>query len=235
MTVRIATMSQRRSVVANRHHRALRAIVIPMDFPANVPQRVPSQPARPPVRQHVGAQLLVEANRRSVPVEHVPVHAAAAARDGQARQVAQQRLANPRPTCVRLDVEVLEEQARPPEKRREVVEEQREAHRGAVELRDHHFGGWMRAEQLLGQQRLGGHDLMLELLVRGQFADETEDDRHIGSGGGAQRERGHLDKDTGRQSPRRGADLDRSRAPSRRSSSVELVTIEGGHWCVIRS
>ena len=53
--------------------------------------------------------------------------------------------------------------------------EEREAHRDAVHLGDDHFSRRTLAEQLLGQQRFGSHHLVVELLVRGQLADESED------------------------------------------------------------
>ena len=161
----------RTSRTCSRHRAPFASII-----PGQRPQRLPRHPARPPVRQHVGAQLLVEADRRRVPVEHVPVHAAAAARDGQARPGGAAAPCQSPTRARAAGRRGLRGTARASEKRREVVEEQREAHRGAVHLRDDHFGRRTRAEQLLGQQRLGGHDLVLELLVRGQLADEPEDE-----------------------------------------------------------
>src|SRR5499427_3714357 len=77
----------------------------------------------------LGAEFLVEADRRLVPVEHRPLEAAAAALDGESGQMHEQCLAVAAPAELRHDEEILEVQARPGEERRVVVEEEREARR----------------------------------------------------------------------------------------------------------
>src|SRR5207247_6320278 len=66
-----------------------------------------------PIRDGVlGALPAVEVDRELVPVEHVPVHAVASALERQAGHLAKQRPARPGPSRGRLDVELLEPEAR---------------------------------------------------------------------------------------------------------------------------
>ncbi len=83
-------------------------------------------------RAAVRAERPVEVDRRLVPVEHRPLETSAAAAHRELREMQHQRLAMAAAACGRLDEQVLEIQAAPRQKGREVVEIEREADRVLV-------------------------------------------------------------------------------------------------------
>src|SRR5690606_38040242 len=117
----------------------------------------------------------VEADRRRVPVKHPPLEPRAAALDRDPRKLGEKRLAESEPARLGPNEEVLEVDPWPTLEGREVVKEQRKAHRRAIDLSDQHFGVRARAEQLLAERGLVEADLVRELLVLGQRADQLGD------------------------------------------------------------
>ena len=71
--------------------------------------------------------------------------------------------------------QILEVEAGLGEERRVALEEQREPDRRAGELGDQDLGGGAHAEQRRAQRGLVGDDLVRQLLVLGELADEAED------------------------------------------------------------
>ena len=65
------------------------------------------------------------------------------------------------------------------------MEEQREADRLARRFRDHRLGGGRVAEQRGGEHGLGRVDRVGLALEGGEVADEAQDRRDVGGGGGA--------------------------------------------------
>src|SRR5919108_5967153 len=90
---------------------------------------VTCQAAEAPLIEHMCAHALVERNRRLVPVEHGPLHAAAVPALGDRRDVGEQLFADSAAPPLRDDEQIFEIQTVPAEERREIVEEEREANR----------------------------------------------------------------------------------------------------------
>ena len=70
------------------------------------------------------------------------------------------------------------------------MEEQRETGGGAVDFGDQHLGARAFAEQLRGEPRLVGDNLMRQLFVFAQLADEGEDQPGVGGDGRADGDNG---------------------------------------------
>jgi len=92
-------------------------------------QRIAGDAEDPPRVHLLRAELLVEADRRLVPVEDRPLEPPAAALDGERREMLQQRLAIAATAILGRDEEILEVEAGLAEKRRVVLKEEREAGR----------------------------------------------------------------------------------------------------------
>ena len=88
----------------------------------------------------------------------------------------------------RADEEILEIDAVPAAKGREAVEPEREARWLALPFGDVAEDARVRPEQRRGDHRLRGVDLVREPLVLRELADEGEDERGVGRGGGADAE-----------------------------------------------
>jgi hypothetical protein len=71
-------------------------------------QRLAGDAHGAPVRQHLCAHLLVEADGRCVPLEHVPLQARAALGDRDGGYASEQRLADPLSAHLRTDVKVFD-------------------------------------------------------------------------------------------------------------------------------
>src|SRR6266545_3945965 len=90
-------------------------------------QRLPRHASEDPVATEPGAERFVELDRRRVPVEHGPLHAAAAALAGQGGQRSEQGPARAAAALVGPDEEILEVERGTGEERRVRVEVQGEA------------------------------------------------------------------------------------------------------------
>ncbi len=155
-------------------------------------ERVAGEAADLPCRHAARAERFVEVDGGLVPVEDAPLHAAAAAGVGNLREVEQQGFAETAAAEFRADEEVLEIESGCGEKGGVVEEIQREARGRAVrEGQDAVCGrrGAVRREERGGELGLGGDDIAAELLVVGEGADEIEDERDVGAGGGAKSRR----------------------------------------------
>ena len=137
------------------------------------------QPTELPLLHHARAHALVEAQRRLVPIEHRPLHAPASALNSKPGEVNQQPLSDAAPAPFRLDEQILEIETWPSEKRREVVEEQREPGDGRVDVREDHFGGGTLAEEPLPQSVFRRDDLVRQALVFAEPANQLQDDWHV--------------------------------------------------------
>ena len=148
---------------------------------------------RPLVHAH-RAQLAVKRDRVRVPVEHRPFEPRAPALDRDARQIAEQRLADAMPAGLGRDVEVLQIQPAPPGPGAETVKEQRKAERHPVALGNHRLRGRSRqsttlvgsrdrarSEQRVVEQRLARLHRVGLALERGELAHEAKHRRHVGA------------------------------------------------------
>src|SRR5437667_8390644 len=142
-------------------------------------ERITGQPVHRPLGVRFGAELLVEADRVDVPVEHRPLHAAAVALHGDLREVDEQRSAESLAAVGLEHIEVLEVEPGLGEESRVVVKEEREPDRRAVLFGEQCLCIWTRSEHADAQLVLGHRDLVLELFVLGQRADERRHGRHI--------------------------------------------------------
>src|SRR4051812_49167667 len=148
-------------------------------FSGKRPERLTREAVHGPLVVRRRAQPLVEADRVLVPVEHRPLEPAAVALDGDLCQLLQEVAADADATVFRLDEQVLEVDAGLGEERREVVKEQREPDRLAVELCDQGLGVGPLAEERVAQLLLVGDHHVLELLVLRERLDEVDDQRHV--------------------------------------------------------
>ena len=108
--------------------------------PPRVPRerckRLAAQAADGPVVHHLGAERLVESDRRRIPVEHRPFEARLALLDAALRQLRHQRLADAAAAECRPHEQILEIDAVPAAERREIEKPDREARRLAVPFGD---------------------------------------------------------------------------------------------------
>src|SRR5581483_8223456 len=130
------------------------------------------QPVDGPAVDGFRAELAVEADRRLVPVEHGPLDASATAFEREPRELGQERTAVSAPAALGLHEEVFEVDAGPAEERREVVEEQREAGRVVLVGGDENLRVRTGAEEVLAQRAFVEHDVIRQLLVLGEAANE---------------------------------------------------------------
>src|SRR5262249_11910495 len=104
-----------------------------------------------PLRERLGAELLVESDRRRIPVERRPLESDAAPLDREAGQAPQQRRADPAAPVRLVDVQVLQVDAVPSSPGEILLVEEREADRRGVALREQALEGWLRRRHLLPQ------------------------------------------------------------------------------------
>src|SRR5207245_6529375 len=90
-----------------------------------------------PVGVRARSEALIESDRVAVPIEHRPLETAATAVHRKPSEVLQQGSADAAAPLLGDHEQVLYVDSRPAEKRREVVEEQREAHRSVLVHRKH--------------------------------------------------------------------------------------------------
>ena len=144
------------------------------------------QPADLPFAFSLRADRLVEFDRGLIPVEHGPLHPAAAALVCHAGEVQQERLPNAATTQIRLHVQVFEVEARLREKGGVGGEENREAGGRLIDKGEPAFRGRL---AISGEQRgpqflLRRFNLVQQLFVFCESTDESEDKRDIVGGGG---------------------------------------------------
>src|SRR5688572_9895211 len=114
-------------------------------------ERLAFQPLHDPVAHRTRTDRAIKGDCRLVPVQDCPFQPRAIAFDRELRQTSKQRLADARPAGLGPDVQIFEINSGASLERREIVEEQREADRLAVALRDQHLSSWLRSEQVLGK------------------------------------------------------------------------------------
>src|SRR3984893_49657 len=110
-------------------------------------KRLTGEAVHRPVGIRPRPQALVKPDRVPVPVENRPLQPAAPARDRQRGQMREQRAADPQASLLRKHEKIFEIDSRPPEKGREVVEEQGKTDGLAVLFREDHLCEGTLAEQ----------------------------------------------------------------------------------------
>src|SRR5262245_58909624 len=88
-------------------------------------ERIAGQTTDPPVVQHLRPEAAIEADRRLVPIEHSPFHAAASALDRNRGQMRHEALTHAALSPLGDDEQILQVETGLAEERREVVKEQR--------------------------------------------------------------------------------------------------------------
>src|SRR6185503_17799691 len=101
----------------------------PSSLPRKLGQRRTAHAADLPLTFDLGADRLIEGDRRRVPVEHRPLEARIAVVDAGARKMPHQGLADAAAAEVRLDEDVLEIDAVPAAEGREIEKPDGEAGR----------------------------------------------------------------------------------------------------------
>lgn len=163
----------------------------PRHPPRQSAQRVARDAEGGPFVDRDGAERTIEADRRFVPVEHRPLEAAAAAGDGDFGEMHQQRPADALAAVCRPHEEILEPEPSAAEEGRVGVEEERKAGGAPVDFGNHDLGGRHRPEERGADPLLCRDDLVGESFVLGKPADQVEDQRDVGNGGGAERGGSH--------------------------------------------
>src|SRR5260370_29390660 len=148
-----------------------------------------------------GPQPLVEADRVAVPVEHRPLEAAALALDRQARELFEERPSDAPTAMLRGHEEVLEVDPGLRQERREVVKEEGEPDGRAILVCDQRLRVVVLSEEIGRQPLLGHGDLVLQLLVAGQAADQLGDHRNVRALPGSDEQR-HLGRSRSRNTRR---------------------------------
>jgi hypothetical protein len=144
-------------------------------------QGLAAEAQRAPFLDPLGAELLVEAERRVVPVQRHPFEARAVALDGDRGQPPQHGGADAQPPPARADVDVLQPEPGTRLEGGEGGEEDGIARRLAVGLDEQGLAGLAVEERALEQ--LGAAvDLVGQLLVLGQLQDQLEEERRVAAG-----------------------------------------------------
>src|SRR5690606_10532248 len=117
-------------------------------------------------------ETFIEADRGRVPVEHRPFEPRAITLDAKLGEMRKQRLAEPRAARFGADEQILEIEAGASLEGREIVEEERETLRFAADLADQNLGIGARAEEFFAELRFVEADLVRELFIGGEVADE---------------------------------------------------------------
>src|SRR5262249_40372576 len=161
-----------------------------------------------PLPAELRAELLVEPDRRRVPVEDRPFQPPAAAPPGDPRQLAQERASGAATPLLRKHEEILQIERRAPQERRVGEEVEREGDGLAPSMADDCLEVAPRAEAVAPDLARGRDRLVGQPLVFGESTDQPENHRHVSSPPAADRER--------RQAVRRAT----SRRPFHRSGAV---------------
>src|SRR5262245_59458048 len=113
-----------------------------------------------PIVHGYGAEVLVELNRRLIPVQDRPFEAAATAFTRKAGEVDEKGFAETAATHFRDYKEILQIQSGFAEEGRKIVEEKSEAHRPVLKIPDDRFGDPAVAEQRFAQNIVGDDALV---------------------------------------------------------------------------
>ena len=120
------------------------------------------------------ARGTIDAQREIIPIEHCPLHPSAVALDRDLRQPNQQLSSESPPAPRRQHEQVLEIEATPAHKRREVVEEQREPDWRIAHVSDERLRDRVRAEQAVAQVGFRRDRFVAEALVIGELSNQVE-------------------------------------------------------------
>src|SRR5260370_20355195 len=148
-----------------------------------------------------GPQPLVEAGPVAVPGEQRPREGAELALDRQARELFEERPSDAPTAMLRGHEEVVEVDPGLRQERREVVKEEGEPDRRAILVCDQRLRVVVRSEEIGRQPLLGHGDLVLQLLVAGQAADQLGDHRNVRALPGSDEQR-HLGRSRSRNTRR---------------------------------
>src|SRR5258708_15112708 len=148
-------------------------------------ERLAGEAVHGPVGVRARAEALIESDRVAVPIEHRPLETAATAIHREPSELLQQGAADAAASLLGDHEQVLQVHPRPAEERREVVEEQCEAHRSLIVHGQQDLRVCPLTEQARREQVLRHHHLVLELLVAREPANQLSDDRNILFGRGA--------------------------------------------------
>src|SRR3954464_6870990 len=143
-----------------------------------------------PFGHHLGAQRSIEAERRLVPVQHLPLEPPASFADGDPGKLAEERLPDSVAPMSRKDEKVFQVQTRPPEPGRPVVEVEGEAGRLSVPLAEEDVEAWRIAETIPEEVRLGRHHRAGGAFVGCELAYESQNDWDVGRRPGPQGKHG---------------------------------------------
>src|SRR6476659_8315488 len=157
----------------------LRAVVVNRSEVGESRKRIAIEPVHGPIVHRPGTDAPIESDRGLVPVEDPPFHAATATFDRYPGEMGEEAPADSATAICGEDEQVLQIEPAPAKKRREVVEEEREARDVGPDVREHDLRCWPVAKQRLVDALLGRLDLVCESLVIGEALDEREDYRRV--------------------------------------------------------
>src|ERR1700674_3760057 len=124
-------------------------------------------------------EALVETDRVAVPVEHRPFEPAAVALDRQARQLFEKRAPDTPAAMLRHYEQVFQVNPGLRQEGREVVKEEGKRHGRAIHFSDQRLRIAVRSEEVGRQPLLRHRDLVLQLFVTRQAADQLGDDGNV--------------------------------------------------------
>lgn len=143
-----------------------------------------------PLEHPPGADTLVEVDGGFIPIEDGPLHAAAAAGVGEFGEVEEERLAVAMAAEFGFHKEVLQVETGAGEEGGVVEEIESEAGRHVIDEAENAVGDRWLGEKRAAELVFGGGDVVGELFIGGEIADEAEDEGGIGGRGGAN-DQGH--------------------------------------------
>src|ERR1700674_417523 len=125
-------------------------------------------------------QALVETDRFAVPVQHRPSEPAALALDRQPGQLLEERAPDTAASMLRRHEQVFQVDPGLRQKGREVVKEEGKPDGRAVHFSDQRLRVVMRCPEEVGREPLLGHrDLVLQLFIARESADQLCDERNV--------------------------------------------------------
>src|SRR4051812_4325236 len=136
-----------------------------------------------PLIHRFSAELSIKLNGGVIPVEHGPLHSAAAAVSGNFSELDKQSAAVTLSAMLGMDEQVLQIKSGTAEPGREVVKENGETDRGRSFEAKQHFRRRFVAEQNFPQLRIGGSDIARRFLVSGEITNQLQDQGHVRDSG----------------------------------------------------